>query len=242
MQKTNLLYSGKAKCIYATTDPELVIVEYRDDATAFNGVKKATLSHKGVINNHINAFLMTHLENAGIPTHFVKLYSPNEMVAKKLNMLKVECVIRNISAGGLAKRLGIEEGIPLNPPIFEFFLKDDQLNDPMINDSSIITFNWASAEEIESMKQRSYEVNKTLSQLFKNAGLTLVDFKLEFGRLNNCLVLGDEITPDGCRIWDTETAKKLDKDRFRRDLGNIIESYIEVAERLGVKLPELVKA
>lgn len=237
LHKQKLLYTGKAKSLYETDNADYLIMEFRDDATAFNGVKKAQLARKGQVNNHFNAFIMRHLEAAGIQTQFVELFSPTESIVKHLDMIRVECVIRNFAAGNLAKRLGLEEGVPLNPPTQEFFLKHDELNDPMINDSIVLAFGWASEAEIAGMKKIAHHVNEVLKALFLNVGLLLVDFKLEFGRgKDGQLVLGDEFTPDGCRIWDAKTGEKLDKDRFRRDLGTVIEAYEEVAQRLGIPL------
>ncbi|MGB6976677.1 MAG: phosphoribosylaminoimidazolesuccinocarboxamide synthase [Gammaproteobacteria bacterium] len=239
MQKQKQLYSGKAKTLYDTDDPGYLIVHYRDDATAFNGVKKAELRSKGAVNNYFNAFIMQHLEQAGIPTHFVKVLSENESLVKRLDMIKVECVVRNWAAGSLCRRLGVKEGLVLQPPIFEFFLKNDELGDPMINEDHIRNFDWATAKEVEQMKTLTFRVNEVLKPLFDDAGMLLVDYKLEFGRLSDGqVVLGDEFTPDGCRIWDKETHKILDKDRFRKDLGNVIEGYQEAAHRLGIALPE----
>jgi len=235
-QKKDQCYTGKAKSLYKSDNPRYLIMEFRDDATAFNGVKKAALARKGQVNNHFNAFIMQHLEAAGINTQFVQLFSQTESVVKHLEMIPVESVIRNIAAGNLAKRLGIEEGRELSSPTMEFFLKNDAQNDPMINESIIRAFNWASDAEIAQIKKQSMHVNEILQPLFLKAGLLLVDFKLEFGRCEGQIVLGDEFTPDGCRIWDAKTREKLDKDRFRRDLGNVIESYEEVAQRLGVNL------
>jgi phosphoribosylaminoimidazole-succinocarboxamide synthase len=237
VEKQSLLYAGKAKSLYSTHNANFLIMEFRDDTTAFDGVKKAQLLRKGIVNNHFNAFIMQKLMQAGIPTQFEHLFSPTESVVKHLEMIKVECVVRNITAGHLCSRLGIEEGIELNPTTFEFFLKSDELHDPMINESIILTFNWASEAEINIMKKRSLEVNAVLKPLFSQAGLLLVDYKLEFGRFNNDIILGDEFSPDGCRIWDVKTRKKLDKDRFRKDLGDVIEAYEEVAQRLGVDIP-----
>lgn len=239
LQKT-LLYSGKAKSIYKAEDAHQVLVEFRDDTTAFDGTKKAQLAHKGIINNYINAFIMETLEKAGVATHLIKRVSDNEILAKSLDMIRVECVVRNLCAGNLARRLGVEEGLDLSPPVYELFLKNDELHDPVINESIACTFGWASEAELQVMKQKSLQINSILRPLFANAGMILVDYKLEFGRLGNQIVLGDEFTPDSCRIWDMATQKKLDKDRFRRDLGNVIESYLEVAERLGIKLPVTV--
>jgi phosphoribosylaminoimidazole-succinocarboxamide synthase len=237
MQKQQHLYSGKAKSIYATTDPNVLILEFRDDATAFNGIKKASLPNKGIVNNYFNAFFMEKLAASQIPTHFIERFSTTESLVRSLEMLPVECVIRNITAGNLCKRLGVAEGITLNPPVFEFFLKNDALNDPMINEDHIRAFGWASDEEVLLLKKRTFEINEILKKLFVSADLLLVDFKLEFGRLNGQLVLGDEITPDGCRIWDAKTRESMDKDRFRKDLGQVIESYLQVAERLGINIP-----
>jgi len=242
VQKKTLIYSGKAKLLYSTDSPGYAVMEFRDDATAFNGVKKATLPKKGIINNYVNAFIMQKLAASGIPTQFVALYSDRESVVKQLDMIKVECVVRNFTAGNLCVRLGLEWGIALNPPIFEWFLKSDPLNDPPINESIIKTFKWASEQELSEMKTYTLKVNDILSKLCTAAGLMLVDFKLEFGRYQNQIVLGDEFTPDGCRIWDQKTRKILDKDRFRKDLGDIIEGYEEIAQRLGISLPEIVTA
>jgi phosphoribosylaminoimidazole-succinocarboxamide synthase len=239
MKKQNLLYTGKAKSLYSTDDPHYLIMEYRDDTTAFDGLKQAKLARKGLVNNYFNAFIMQKLEAAGIPTQFVQLHSSNESVVKHLTMIPVESVVRNIAAGHLSSRLGIEEGTELTPPTFEFFLKNDQLHDPMINDSLILTLGWANNEEIEFMRTQSLKVNAVLKPLFLQAGLLLVDFKLEFGRQDQDgqLILGDEFTPDGCRILDANTRQKLDKDRFRKDMGNVVEAYEEVAHRLGIPLP-----
>jgi len=238
MEKTQELYAGKAKTVYHTTDPKKLIILFRNDTSAFDGEKVEQLDRKGMINNHFNAFIMQKLEAAGVPTHFDELISDTESVVKNLDMLPIECVVRNISAGSLVRRLGVEEGIELSPPTFEFFLKDDSLHDPMINASHIITFGWATAAEIDSMKQLTLKVNEVLKQLFLDAGMLLVDYKLEFGRFANALVLGDEFSPDGCRLWDVETRKKLDKDRFRQGLGGVIEAYEEVATRLGMVIPK----
>lgn len=236
LKKETLLYSGKAKSLYRSNDPDYLIMEFRDDTTAFDGLKKAQLSRKGMINNQFNAFIMQKLADAGITTQFVSLYSDTESVVKNLDMIRVESVVRNLAAGHLCSRLGIEEGIELTPPTFEFFLKNDELHDPMINDSLIITFNWATEEEIRKMKELSYQVNSVLKPLFLDVGLLLVDFKLEFGRYKGEIILGDEFSPDGCRIWDAQTRKKMDKDRFRKELGDVIEAYEEVAQRLGMTI------
>ncbi len=237
MKKQAELYAGKAKTVYTTDDPDKLILHFRNDTSAFDGEKMAQLERKGMINNVFNAFIMEKLEAAGIPTHFIERIADEESVVKRLEMLPIECVVRNISAGSLCRRLGVEEGLDLEPPIFEFFLKNDALHDPMINDYHIITFKWATEEEIARMKALTFQVNTVLKKLFADAGLLLVDYKLEFGRFGGELLLGDEFTPDGCRLWDAETRKKLDKDRFRQGLGGVVEAYEEVARRLGVELP-----
>ena len=236
MERGVELYSGKAKSMHLTEDPERLIMEFRDDTSAFDGEKIEQLDRKGMVNNLFNAFIMTKLENAGVDTHFDKLLSGTESIVKCLDMIPVECVVRNIATGSLCKRLGIEDGLNLEPPTFEFFLKDDARHDPMINDYHIESFGWATREEVALMKQNTFQVNEILGAMFADAGMILVDFKLEFGRYDSNLVLGDEFTPDGCRVWDAETRKKLDKDRFRHGLGGVIEAYEEVALRLGVNL------
>ena len=236
MERGVELYSGKAKSMHLTEDPRRLIMEFRDDTSAFDGEKIEQLDRKGMVNNLFNAFIMTKLENAGVDTHFDKLLSGTESIVKSLDMIPVECVVRNIATGSLCKRLGIEDGLNLEPPTFEFFLKDDARHDPMINDYHIESFGWATREEVALMKQNTFQVNEILGAMFADAGMILVDFKLEFGRYDSNLVLGDEFTPDGCRVWDTETRKKLDKDRFRHGLGGVIEAYEEVALRLGVNL------
>lgn len=237
MQKGAELYSGKAKTLYATNDPKLLVIEYRDDATAFNALKKASLPRKGLVNNYFNAFMMDYLEKQGIKTHFIKLLNNTESLVKRVKIIPLECVVRNVAAGHLCKRLGVEEGKIISPPVFEFYLKNDALNDPIINDDHVRLFNFATPEEIALLKKMSFAVNDALVPLFLKADLTLVDFKLEFGRCESEIILGDEFTPDGCRLWDVHTHKRLDKDRFRQDLGNVIESYEEVARRLQIKLP-----
>ncbi len=237
MQKGEQLYKGKAKTVYKTSDPDRFIMLFRNDTSAFDGEKVAQLERKGIVNNHFNAFIMQKLQAAGIPTHFEKILSPQESLVKRLEMVPVECVVRNLTAGSIVRRLGVKEGMELTPPTFEFFYKSDQLHDPMINDYHILSFKWATAEEIQKMKQMTLRVNEILTAMFQQAGMLLVDFKLEFGRYRGELLLGDEFSPDGCRLWDAQTRKKLDKDRFRQDLGNVIEAYEEVAQRLGVPLP-----
>lgn len=235
MQKQKELYSGKAKSVYTTEDPNKFVLLFRDDTSAFDGEKMEQLSRKGMVNNKFNAFIMQALEQAGIPTHFEALLSDNECLVKNLEMLPVECVVRNYAAGSLVRRLGVEEGDQLNPPTFELFLKNDALHDPMINVSHCVSFGWATKEQLQEMERLTFQVNQVLSAMFEKAGMLLVDYKLEFGLSDGVIVLGDEFSPDGCRIWDKETRKKMDKDRFRQGLGSVIETYEEVGARLGIK-------
>ena len=212
MQLGEELYSGKAKSVFRTEDPDLFVMHFRDDTSAFDGLRVEQLADKGKVNNIFNAFIMEKLAAAGIATHFVKRLSDTDSLVKRLDMIPIECVMRNYAAGGLCKRYGIEEGISIDPPTFEFFLKNDELHDPMVNDSHIISFGWASAEQIEKMKALTYRVNGILKQLFLDAGMLLVDYKLEFGLYKGEITLGDEFSPDGCRIWDKNTRNKMDKD------------------------------
>ncbi|BDX17212.1 MAG: phosphoribosylaminoimidazolesuccinocarboxamide synthase [Pseudomonadales bacterium] len=237
MEKRNELYRGKAKSVYTTDDPDRLVLLFRNDTSAFDGKKIEQLDRKGMVNNRFNAFIMQKLEEAGIPTQFDALLSDNECLVKKLDMIPVECVVRNFAAGSLVKRLGVEEGMALTPPTFELFLKDDAKGDPFINQSHVVTFGWATAEQLARMQELTLKINDILKGLFDAAGLLLVDFKLEFGLFKGEIVLGDEFSPDGCRLWDKETRKKMDKDRFRQGLGGVIEAYEEVAHRLGVPLP-----
>lgn len=234
MKQGKLLYRGKAKSVYESEIPGRLIMEYRNDTSAFDGKKIAQLDDKGMVNNKFNAFVMEKLQAAGIPTHFDRLLSENESLVRELDMLPVECVVRNRAAGSLVRKLGIEEGFELSPPIFEFFYKSDALGDPMINDSHIVTLGWATEAQIAEMKALTLKVNNILTELFRAGGLILVDYKLEFGMNDNVLMLGDEFSPDGCRLWDAVTLEKMDKDRFRQDLGNVIEAYREVGHRIGV--------
>ena len=234
MKKKAELYAGKAKSVYTTDDDDYLIIHFRNDTSAFDGEKIEQLDRKGMVNNKFTAFIMEQLEKVGIKTHHVKLLSDEEAVVRKLDMLPIECVVRNISAGSICKRLGVEEGQDLTPPTFEFFLKNDALHDPMLNDYHIRSFGWATDEEIEQMKVLTFQVNDVLKKMFADAGMLLVDYKLEFGRFKGELLLGDEFSPDGCRLWDAETRKKLDKDRFRQGLGGVIEAYEEVGHRLGI--------
>ena len=236
MQKRELLYKGKAKSVYATDDADLFVLEFRNDTSAFDGQKVEQLERKGMVNNKFNHFIMEQLQAAGVPTQVVSLLSDNESLVKKLKMIPVECVVRNVAAGSMVRRLGVQEGLELNPPTFEFFLKNDALHDPMVNDYHIISLGWATAEQIARMKELTFKVNDILKQMFDAAGLILVDYKLEFGMFHGEVMLGDEFSPDGCRLWDKETRKKLDKDRFRQGLGDVVEGYEEVARRLGVPL------
>lgn len=237
MKKLQQLYSGKAKTVYITDDPKYLVMEYRDDASAFDGTKRAKLDRKGKVNNYFSAFIMAHLSKAGISTHFEKILSPNESLVKRLKMIPVECVVRNITAGSLCRRLGVPSGQDLPEPIFEFFLKNDELHDPMINEYHIAAFHWATPLDVAQMKELTFKVNQVLKPLFLAANLLLVDYKLEFGHFDGQLVLGDEFTPDGCRLWDVKTREILDKDRFRKDMGDVIEGYEEVANRLGIQIP-----
>jgi len=236
MEKKQELFAGKAKSVFATDNDDFVILSFRDDTSAFDGEKIEQLGRKGEVNNKFNAFIMEHLEKSGIPTHFEKLISNSEVLVKNMQMIPVECVVRNVASGSLCRRLGVEEGLELTPPVFEFFLKNDALHDPMINEYHIETFGWAKEEHVNKMKELTFKVNVILTKLFADAGMILVDYKLEFGLFRGEVVLGDEFSPDGCRLWDAETRKKLDKDRFRQGLGGVIEAYEEVARRIGVPL------
>ncbi|MCC5856329.1 MAG: phosphoribosylaminoimidazolesuccinocarboxamide synthase [Idiomarina sp.] len=237
MEKQSELYRGKAKTVYTTADPNFLILEFRDDTSAFDGERIEQLSRKGMVNNRFNHFIMSKLAAAGIPTQMERLLSDTECLVKKLDMIPVECVVRNRAAGSLVRRLGVEEGLELNPPTFELFLKNDALHDPMVNETHAIAFGWATAEQLAEMKRLTFAVNAVLKSLFDEAGMLLVDYKLEFGVFEGTIVLGDEFSPDGCRLWDKETLTKLDKDRFRQGLGGVVEAYEEVAKRLGVELP-----
>ncbi len=236
MEKLSELYAGKAKTIYLTDDPDKLVVEFRDDTSMGDGERIEQFDRKGMVNNKFTAFIMDTLEAAGIETHHEALLSDTEALVKRLEMIPLECVVRNLATGSLCRRLGIEDGIDLSPPTFEFFLKNDALHDPMVNEYHALSFGWASREDMELMKTKTFEVNSVLSKLFADAGMILVDFKLEFGKQHGKLYLGDEFSPDGCRLWDADTRKKLDKDRFRQGLGGVIEAYEEVAHRLGIEL------
>ena len=234
MEKREQLYAGKAKSIFKTDDPDHVIMLFRNDTSAFDGKRIEQLDRKGMVNNKFNAFIMTKLQEAGIPTHFVKLLSDTEVLVKTMQMIPVECVVRNLAAGSLVRRLGVQEGLELSPPTFELFLKNDALGDPMVNESHVQSFGWATPEQLARMKELTFRINAVLKDLFASGNMLLVDFKVEFGLHKGEVILGDEFSPDGCRLWDKDTREKLDKDRFRQNLGNVVESYEMVGQRLGL--------
>lgn len=235
MEKLEQLYEGKAKKVYKTEDPDVLIVDYKDDATAFNGEKKGTIVGKGVINNKMSNYVMTLLEKEGVPTHLVEELSDRETAVKKVEIVPLEVIIRNVSAGSFAKRLGIEEGRKLLCPTLEFSYKDDALGDPLINSYYAKALGVATQEEIDKITEYAFKVNEVLIKYFLGIGIELIDFKIEFGRFHGQIILADEISPDTCRLWDIETHEKLDKDRFRRDLGNVENAYQEVFKRLGIQ-------
>ena len=233
MEKTTQLYEGKAKKVYATDDPNYCIVSYKDDATAFNGLKKGTILGKGAINNRVTNYLMKLLEKNGIPTHYVEELNDRETVVKKVKIVPLEVIVRNIAAGSLAKRLGLPEGTKLGSTVLEYCYKDDALGDPMVNEYHILAMEWATKEELGLIAEYSFKVNRVLSDYLKSANIELIDFKLEFGKTaDGTIVLADEISPDTCRFWDSVTKEKLDKDRFRRDLGGVEDAYNEILKRL----------
>lgn len=232
MEKAKLVYEGKAKKVYETNDPDLLIQEFKDDATAFDATKRGTIKDKGICNNKISSQLFKLIDAQGVPTHFVKLLSEREMLVKRLEIVPVEVTIRNITAGGMAKTFGMEEGIVLKKPVLEYHYKSDALHDPLMNKDHVFALGLATEEELAAIDRYSFEVNRILSEFFDQHNLKLVDFKLEFGRHKGKILLGDEISPDTCRLWDKATNKKLDKDRFRRDLGNIEDAYQEVLHRV----------
>ena len=233
MEKTEQLYEGKAKKVYATEDPNLVIVSYKDDATAFDGTKKGTIVGKGAINNRMTNVLMQKLENNGIPTHFVEQLNDRETLVKRVRIVPLEVIVRNISAGHFASRYGVKEGIVFEEPVVEYSYKNDELHDPLLNDDHAIALKLATREELGTIRDYALRINKILRVILQEAGVTLVDFKLEFGKTaDGVLVLADEISPDTCRFWDSKTGEKLDKDRFRRDLGNVEGAYEEMSRRL----------
>lgn len=233
MKKLQQLYEGKAKKVYATDDPDLYIVDYKDDATAGNGAKKGTIAGKGPINNRVTNHLMRLLEQNGIPTHFVEELSDRETVVKQVEIVPLEVIVRNIAAGSLAKRLGIEEGVKLGATVLEFCYKDDALGDPMVNDYHILAMGWATREELDEISAMALKVNEVLGAYLMEVGIELIDFKLEFGRRpDGQIILADEISPDTCRFWDSKTREKMDKDRFRRNMGGVEDAYREVMKRL----------
>jgi phosphoribosylaminoimidazole-succinocarboxamide synthase len=241
MSRRRQIYEGKAKILFEGPEPGTIVQYFKDDATAFNAQKKGVITGKGVINNRISEFLMSRLNEVGIPTHFVRRLNMREQLVKAVEIIPVEVVVRNIAAGSISKRLGIAEGTPLPRSIVEYFYKADELNDPMVGEEHITAFGWAAAQDLDEMMSLALRVNDFLTGLFLGVGLKLVDFKLEFGRLwedeEMHIVVADEISPDSCRLWDVKTNEKLDKDRFRRDMGGVEEAYQEVARRLGI-LPE----
>ena len=243
MNKGNKLYEGKAKILYETKDKNIIIQHFKDDATAFNNIKKSKVEGKGVLNNRISEYILTNLAQCGIKTHFIKRLNMREQLIKKAEIFPIEFIIRNIATGSLTKRLGIPEGTILEKPLLEYCYKNDDLNDPLISKEHIYTFNWATKSEIKSIDKMTLRINDLLTGMFRSIGIKLVDFKIEYGKTwdkdknLNEIVLADEISPDTCRLWDSKTEKKLDKDRFRKDLGNIIQAYQEVARRLGI-MPE----
>jgi len=236
MDKVKEIAKGKAKSMFTTSNPGELIMEFRDDASAFDGKKRASLAGKGAVNNQFNAFIMNYLGDNGVEHHLINLIDNTNSLVSSLDMFPIECVIRNRATGSICKRLGTEDGLILEKPLFEFFLKDDDLGDPLINRNHIVSFGWAKDDELDEMISTSHKVNELLTKLFADSGMILVDFKLEFGISNGKILLGDEFTPDGCRLWDDETLEKLDKDRFRQDLGDVIESYHMVAHRLGMQI------
>ncbi len=238
MTRKRMIYEGKAKILYEGPEPNTLIQYFKDDATAFNAEKKAVLDGKGVLNNRISEFMMTRLSKVGIPNHFLKRLNMREQLIKKVEIIPLEVIVRNVAAGTMSKRLGIEEGTTLPRAVVEFCLKNDELGDPLVSEEHIAAFNWASPQEMDELIALSLRVNDFMSGLFAGVGIRLIDFKLEFGRYfeNDMqrVILADEISPDSCRLWDFETNEKLDKDRFRRDLGGVTEAYAEVARRLGI--------
>ena len=236
MEKLHQVYEGKAKKVFATDDPELFIVEYKDDATAFNGLKKGTIVGKGVINNQMSNRLMKIIESKGIPTHFVEELSERETLVKKVEIVPLEVIVRNIAAGSFSAHYGVEEGVVLKEPVVEFSYKNDALGDPLLNSRHAVALGLATWDEINTLESYALQIDEILKEFWLECGVTLVDYKLEFGRIaDGTIILADEISPDTCRLWDAETTEKLDKDRFRRDMGKVIEAYDEISKRLGQK-------
>jgi len=232
MEKRSFLYEGKAKRVFNTEDPHLLVVEFKDAATAFNSLKKGHIANKGIINNKLSAYFFELLRKQGIESHFVKLLSEREMLVKKLNIIRIEVVVRNIAAGSVAKRLGLTEGITFARPVVEFYYKNDHLGDPMINEYHILALNLATPQQVKYICEEALKINNILAEFLQKRKIILVDFKLEFGLHNGQVLLGDEISPDTCRFWDAQTGEKLDKDRFRQDLGRVEEAYQEVYNRI----------
>lgn len=234
MEKGSMIYEGKAKKVYATSDPDLCIVSYKDDATAFNGLKKGTIVGKGVVNNRMSNFMFKMLEEKGIKTHFVEEINDRETIVKKVEIVPLEVIVRNKAAGSLSKRLGLPEGTPMKTTVLEFCYKDDDLGDPIVNEYHILAAELATKEEVDTIADMALKVNELMVEFFKSVNIDLIDFKLEFGRYKGGIVLADEISPDTCRFWDINTQEKLDKDRFRRDMGGVEEAYAEVMKRIGL--------
>lgn len=235
MQKKDLLYEGKAKKVYSTDEPEIYIVSYKDDATAFNGLKKGTIVGKGVVNNRMSNFMFRLLEQHGVPTHYVEELNDRETAVKKVSIVPLEVIVRNTAAGSLSKRLGLPEGTPMKTPVLEFSYKNDELGDPMVNDYHILAMELATREELDTIASMSFKINALMIEFFKGVGVDLIDFKLEFGKTSDGkIILADEISPDTCRFWDVNTHEKLDKDRFRRDMGGVEEAYAEMMKRIGL--------
>jgi len=234
MEKLEMIYEGKAKKVYTTTDKDKIVIYYKDDATAFNGLKKGQILDKGVMNNTITSIFFEMLAKNGIKTHFEKKLSDREQLCKKVQIIPLEVITRNVAAGSMAKRLGLEEGMELKSPVFEISYKNDELADPLINDYHAMAIGLATAEELKTIYDMTAKINELLKAFLLERGIKLIDFKLEFGKYNGEIILADEISPDTCRFWDAETNEKLDKDRFRRDLGNVEQAYIEIIKRLGV--------
>lgn len=235
MEKKEMLYEGKAKKVYETDNPDQLIVSYKDDATAFNGKKKGTITGKGVINNKMSNFMCKLIEKEGVPTHFIEELSDRETLVKKVSIVPLEVIIRNKAAGSMAKRLGLEEGFELKIPVIEFSYKNDDLDDPLINSYHAIACGFVTKEEIEKIKEMAFKINDVMKNYFATKNVELIDFKLEFGKYHDEIILADEISPDTCRFWDMTTHEKLDKDRFRRDMGSVEEAYEEMSNRLGLK-------
>ncbi|MCH5352279.1 MAG: phosphoribosylaminoimidazolesuccinocarboxamide synthase [Acutalibacter sp.] len=236
MQKKEMLYEGKAKKVFATEEPEIYIVSYKDDATAFNGQKKGTIVGKGVVNNRMSNFMFRLLEQQGIPTHYIEELNDRETAVKKVSIVPLEVIVRNTAAGSLSKRLGLPEGTPMKTPVLEYSYKNDELGDPMVNDYHILAMDLATREELDKIAAMSFKINELMVEFFRSVGVDLIDFKIEFGKTTaGEIILADEISPDTCRFWDVNTHEKLDKDRFRRDMGGVEEAYDEMMKRIGLR-------